>query len=74
MGQLCNALHLGRAFTSDLSKVPTPPDESKVGSSFLWAEMGKSWVGRTHLWAIPLSIFIDLSHGHVCIELILVFL
>lgn len=34
--------------------------------------MGQILAGRTHLWAIPLSILIDLCHGHVCVELILV--
>lgn len=34
------------ALTSDLIKVPTPPDKPKVRSSFLWAEMDKSWVGE----------------------------
>lgn len=28
----------------------------------------------THLWAIPLGIFINLCHGHIGVELVLIFL
>lgn len=39
--------------------------------------MPRGWVPHTmgtHLWAIPLGIFINLCHGHIGVELVLVFL
>ena len=31
-------------------------------------------LGAAHLRAIPLGVFVDLCHGHIGVELILVFL
>lgn len=69
-----HAFDLERALTGDLIKVPTPQMNLKGEVCFYEPNFRPVLGGGTHLWAIPLSVFIDLSHGHVCIELILVFL